>query len=209
MGRDHSIECEYCGASYGGFNGPDECPCTGRTPSIDSIAPPLPGDDKRCGSCGVEHFVARCGIDREAWNVAMWNLGEQKLRADRLTAENESLRREVERLKEALDNIADVLKEDRRSLYVSEATTRAIASENARLRGEVLERTADRAALRATVERMRRVVDVARRVVSRGIHRRNRHRDIMLREVTLLPNDIEILGTLANAIDAAEQGESK
>lgn len=27
MGRDHSIECEKCGASYGGFNGPDECDC--------------------------------------------------------------------------------------------------------------------------------------------------------------------------------------
>src|SRR4051812_19809821 len=50
-------------------------------PSNDSIAEPLPGDLKRCKECGVEHFVARCGIDREAWNVAMWNLGEQKLRA--------------------------------------------------------------------------------------------------------------------------------
>jgi len=27
MGRDHSEECERCGALYGGFNGPDECPC--------------------------------------------------------------------------------------------------------------------------------------------------------------------------------------
>lgn len=24
--RDHSIECDVCGKSYGGFDGPDECP---------------------------------------------------------------------------------------------------------------------------------------------------------------------------------------
>jgi hypothetical protein len=28
-GRDHSIECTRCGAYYGGFDGPKECPCTG------------------------------------------------------------------------------------------------------------------------------------------------------------------------------------
>jgi hypothetical protein len=27
MGRDHSIRCAFCGASYGGFDGPDRCPC--------------------------------------------------------------------------------------------------------------------------------------------------------------------------------------
>jgi len=27
MGRDHSVECERCGAFYGGMNGPDQCPC--------------------------------------------------------------------------------------------------------------------------------------------------------------------------------------
>ena len=27
MGRDHSIQCDRCGAWYGGFDGPDECPC--------------------------------------------------------------------------------------------------------------------------------------------------------------------------------------
>lgn len=27
MGRDHSIQCERCGAWYSGFNGPDECEC--------------------------------------------------------------------------------------------------------------------------------------------------------------------------------------
>jgi hypothetical protein len=27
MGRDHAIQCEECGDWYGGFNGPDECPC--------------------------------------------------------------------------------------------------------------------------------------------------------------------------------------
>ena len=26
-GRDHSLRCPACGASYSGFNGPDECPC--------------------------------------------------------------------------------------------------------------------------------------------------------------------------------------
>jgi hypothetical protein len=26
-GRDHSIECHWCGLSYGGLNGPDVCPC--------------------------------------------------------------------------------------------------------------------------------------------------------------------------------------
>jgi hypothetical protein len=27
MGRDHSVACDLCGASYGGFDGPDKCPC--------------------------------------------------------------------------------------------------------------------------------------------------------------------------------------
>lgn len=34
MGRDHSIECERCGTSYGGFNGPDECECVTTTMAI-------------------------------------------------------------------------------------------------------------------------------------------------------------------------------
>lgn len=36
--RDHSIECDVCGESYGGFNGPDEHECNGpRVLSPDEI----------------------------------------------------------------------------------------------------------------------------------------------------------------------------
>ena len=31
-GRDHAVECERCGALYGGFNGPEECPCRDSLP---------------------------------------------------------------------------------------------------------------------------------------------------------------------------------
>jgi uncharacterized Zn finger protein (UPF0148 family) len=42
MGRDHSVECPKCGASYGGFNGPDECPtCEG-----DALAAAFHGQTK-------------------------------------------------------------------------------------------------------------------------------------------------------------------
>lgn len=55
----------------------------------------------------------------------------------------------------------------------------------------------------ARVAELERVFEIARRVVSRGIHRRNSHQDVALREVTLLQNDIEILAKLADAIAAA------
>lgn len=108
-GRSHDIECDLCHAMYGGIDGPSECPCTGRTPSIDSIAPSLPGDEKRCTSCGVERFVARTGIDREAWNVAMWNLGKQKLRADALTAKLAAVEAECDVAVKAADSAHDAL----------------------------------------------------------------------------------------------------
>ena len=62
---------------------------------------------------------------------------------------------------------------------------------------------AERDEARAECERMRKVFDVARRVVSRGIHRRQDHREPMMRNVELLVNDIEILAELARAIDSA------
>lgn len=50
------------------------------------------------------------------------------------------------------------------------------------------------------VEAMVAVVRMSERVASRGIHRRDDHRHVVDRRVELLPNDIEILGKLADAI---------
>jgi hypothetical protein len=221
---DLLVECEHCGA-------PPHKPCA--------------EDDGIGGWFDVPSHQARLVDARCA-------------ERDLLTADNESLRREVEHAKEfiaASKECADAitmleLQEDNdrfraafrqlveriedepgatvRSVFCSWCNERwpkldgesvEAAKEYARRHASVckthplrVERDAaitDRDALRATVERMRPVVDVARRVVSRGIHRRNNYRDIMLREVMLLPNDIEILGQLAAAIDAAEQGERK
>ncbi len=49
------------------------------------------------------------------------------------------------------------------------------------------------------------IVEAARRLVSRGIHRRQGHRELMLRNVELLANDIVALTKLAEAVDTAEK----
>ena len=52
------------------------------------------------------------------------------------------------------------------------------------------------------------VIRIAERVVNRGIHRRQDHREVMLRNVELLANDIHILTDLAAAIDAARKEQT-
>lgn len=47
------------------------------------------------------------------------------------------------------------------------------------------------------------IVEAARRLVSRSIHRRQDHRELMLRNVELLANDIVALTKLAEAVEAA------
>lgn len=68
---------------------------------------------------------------------------------------------------------------------------------------------ADLARLTRENEGMAKVVDVARRVVSRGIHQRYSRRDVMLGEGALLINDVEALAKLADAIAAAAQAEKE
>lgn len=311
MSADDNYPCAQCAKprtkAEGGtvFTVCDDCWPTG-TPSIDSIAEPRPDDLKRCRECGVERFVSRVGIDRDAWNCAMWNLGEQKLRADRaeaeptrllslvsqLTGERDEAVAEVERLRKVekflryyeccddavskmteavlkvvedtplegdVENLVMNLDQFRKQrdearsqvaeLTASLARVTAERDDHKRELAEILDallvgpleagtmqdtivalrkgldaalREADRLRHGTTIEgdfvcpneldaaNLRRVHDVARRVVSRGIHRRQCHREVMMRNVELLPNDIEILGKLAEAVSqSATDGEGK
>ena len=94
---------------------------------------------------------------------------------------------------------------DQRKVGYEQALLSSLAvcvAEIATLRREILEITNldDRD---AEVLRMNRVVHIARRVVSRGMHNRTANRD------EFLPNDIEILTKLAEAIDAAQAAEGE
>jgi uncharacterized coiled-coil DUF342 family protein len=121
-----------------------------------------------------------------------------------LKAERDELHRE---LKAVVDYAIDVVGLPARAMLGPDAPVRVMRHLHAQFNHAVSENMAFNVKVAGEInearqerDSMRRVVELARRVVSRGIHRRQDHREVMLREVTLLPNDIEILGKLADAI---------
>lgn len=59
MGRDHSIECEVCGCSYGGFNGPEECQCRGEKLEGRALA-----DYVHTQECCNDHELHHCDFEK-------------------------------------------------------------------------------------------------------------------------------------------------
>lgn len=145
-GRDHSIECEHCGARYGGFNGPEECPCReivsggGLPTAIPRIDPFLTADDQLA--------LAKSACNANADTIA------------RLTTENTSLRQQVEELRKERDEAAENLAQWCR-MFGSGWQDDTPEAQLAELNEQLHAITSDRDSLRAQLERVMPVYEAA------------------------------------------------